>query len=73
MGNHPYPAKAVGDAIGAAIDSMKQSGTPRRHPLEVTSDRIGDAIYRYGDRLDGSERDALSEARTILESLVEGS
>lgn len=45
---------------------------PRRHPCEVTSDRLGDLIDRYHDHLTGRERDVLSEARFICEQIAEG-
>jgi hypothetical protein len=43
----------------------------KRHPAEVTSDRIADHIYRWHNRLTGAERDALSRARDILENLAD--
>lgn len=54
-------------ALGAP-DARKARG--RRHPLEVTSDRIADHLSQHHDHLTGAERDALSDARRILESLI---
>lgn len=64
-----YPADAVRARIDAALRGAKH---PKRHPLEVTADRIADVIDRYGDRLTGAEKDDLSNARTIIEGLMDG-
>jgi hypothetical protein len=46
--------------------------TARRHPADVTSDRLGDAYERYYDKLTPSERQALSDVRHALQEIAEG-
>lgn len=45
---------------------------PKRHPLEVTSDRLGDHYERYYDKLSGEELDAISMLRFAFEEIAEG-
>ena len=47
-------------------------GRYRRHPAEVTSDRLGDAVTDWYDLMTGSERDAIAEVRQVLEEIAEG-
>ena len=44
---------------------------PKRHPLEVTADRLGDTIHCYGHHLTGRERDMPSALRDKFERLAE--
>lgn len=44
----------------------------RRHPCQVTSDRLSDHSARYNDLLDGRERDALALVRHVLEEIADG-
>ena len=46
--------------------------TGRRHPCEVTADRLGDHYERYYDRMTGSEREQLSQVKYTLEQLARG-
>jgi hypothetical protein len=43
----------------------------RRHPAEVTSDRLADHSERWHDRLSGEERDAIGLVRNALERIAE--
>lgn len=43
---------------------------PRRHPAEVTADRLGDHLDRYFDKTDGSMRDAISRVRAWLDEIA---
>lgn len=43
----------------------------RRHPLEVTADRLGDHIERYSDHFDGSDRDEISHVIYMLRTIAE--
>lgn len=45
---------------------------PRRHPAEVTSDRLGDHYEAYYDLMSGAELDALSRVRQVLEEIADG-
>lgn len=44
----------------------------RRHPAEVTADRLSDAYERYYDLMDGAEREALSHVAHALREIAEG-
>lgn len=62
----------VGDALTSALADYRKSGRgSRRHPAEVTSDRLGDALDRWPDRFDGGQRDAIADLRTVLEQIAE--
>jgi len=43
----------------------------RRHPAEVTSDRLGDAVERWHDRFTPGERDMIGQIRNRLEEIAE--
>jgi hypothetical protein len=59
-------------AVNAAISSaLRASTTKRRHPCEVTSDRLADHIGAYFDQLSPAERDAVAHVRHILETIAE--
>jgi hypothetical protein len=45
---------------------------PRRHPAEVTADRLGDALDRWPDAFDGAERDAIGLIIHRLQQIAEG-
>ena len=63
----PYPAKEV----RAIIDKALRGTRVRRHPAEVTSDRLGDAAARWHDQFTGTQLDAISEIRDVLERIAE--
>lgn len=44
----------------------------QRHPAEVTSDRLGDAVTRWHEKFTGRERDMIGEIRQALEEIAEG-
>lgn len=44
----------------------------RRHPALVTYDRLVEASEKYADKLDGHERDAISQIRQALYEIAEG-
>jgi hypothetical protein len=44
----------------------------RRHPLEVTVDRLRDHYERYWELLTGPERDQLSHVIYVLEEIADG-
>lgn len=46
-------------------------GDIRRHPAEVTADRLADALDRWPERFDGRQRDAIGELRTVLEQIAD--
>ena len=43
----------------------------RRHPAEVTSDRLGDAVERWHDQFGPDERDMVAKIRFRLEQIAE--
>ena len=44
----------------------------RRHPAEVTSDRLLDAVERWHDKFTGEERDMIGMIRHALSEIAEG-
>jgi len=44
----------------------------RRHPAEVTSDRLLDAYERWYDHFTGEQRDAIGEIRHVLQEIADG-
>ncbi len=44
----------------------------KRHPCEVTSDRLAEHLEQYIDKLSGAERDEVSRVRFLLEEIAEG-
>jgi hypothetical protein len=43
----------------------------RRLDVELTSDRLADHYTKYYDRLDATDRQKLTEARSVLEDIAE--
>jgi len=43
----------------------------RRHPAEVTSDRLLDAVERWPDKFDGGERDMIGVIRNRLNQIAD--
>lgn len=43
-----------------------------RHPAEVTSDRLLDAVERYHDKFSGDERDMIGMIRNALQQIADG-
>lgn len=43
-----------------------------RHPAEVTSDRLLEALEKWPDKFDGGDRDMLSHVRFILQQIADG-
>jgi hypothetical protein len=50
---------------------QRMSSAAKRHPLEVTSDRLADFLDKYGGQIDGIDRDMVSRVRHLLETLAE--
>lgn len=44
----------------------------KRHPAEVTADRLLEHYERYCDKLTGTERDAVGTVRHALQEIAEG-
>ena len=44
----------------------------KRHPAEVTADRLGDAVTKYRHLISGAEADAFAEVIQILNEIGEG-
>lgn len=51
---------------------MSKTRRIRRHPAEVTCDRLGEHYEEYFDDLTAGERDAISTIREALERIAEG-
>ena len=43
-----------------------------RHPAEVTSDRLLDAVERWPDKFEGDERDMIGMIRHALQQIADG-
>lgn len=65
-----YPAEEVGKILS---DTLRGKRPTRRHPAEVTSDRLGDAITEYADQFTPEELDMVGQIRHRLASIAEGS
>jgi hypothetical protein len=73
----PCPVK--GDTLralpGRGVDLRPLRGEPpmsgRRHPAQVTSDRLGDAVERWWEKFSGEDRDAIGRIRYVLEEIAE--
>ena len=63
-----YPKDAVAAIISNGLRRVK---TSRRHPAEVTSDRLGEAVTRWHDQFTPEERDAVAVIRARLEEIAE--
>lgn len=46
--------------------------TMKRHPAEVTADRLREASERWYDKLDGAERDMIGQLAWALDQIAEG-
>lgn len=53
-------------------DVKKWHQRDRRHPLEVTADRLGDHMEKHYDQMTGTERDEFSHVRFVLQEIAEG-
>ena len=48
------------------------SGAMRRHPAEVTADRLAEALEKWPDAFDGGDRDMIGQVIHILRTIAEG-
>lgn len=71
MAMRSYPQARVSAAIGAALDATGRTPTPRRHPADVTADRLVDHATDW-DKFDGHERDAIGEVIHALREIAGG-
>lgn len=57
----------------ATPDPWRELGIrrPRRHPAEVTSDRLLEALEHWPNAFDGADRDAVARIRAILANIAE--
>lgn len=57
-------------------ESERRDPTPypytRRHPCQVTSDRLAAHLEQYPDTFDGIARDAIGQLRYLLEKIADG-
>lgn len=58
--------------VDMAIEDFSKRYRTKRHPAEVTSDRLGEHYRNYAHLLDSSEREKIFEVRNILERIAEG-
>jgi hypothetical protein len=68
-GRTPRP---MNDRVHAAITAaLREAPGGRRHPCEVTADRLGDHLDRYPDAFDGADRDRVAVIRHVLQDIAE--
>ena len=65
-----HPAGDPGDIIRASLAESRKT-TGRRHPAEVTSDRLGDAVTDWGECFTPDELDMVGHIRHRLECIAE--
>jgi hypothetical protein len=69
----PAVVAATHSIISDTLDQFRRSGkADRRHPAQVTSDRLGDATTKWGDKFTGAELDMIGVIRSVLEEIAEG-
>lgn len=51
--------------------ALRESRQTRRHPAEVTADRLADTMDRYPDDFDGSARDDIAHIRFLLQEIAD--
>ena len=61
--------RQIRDAFARAKEGRR---SPRRHPAEVTSDRLAEAAERWNKDLSGAELDAISVVWNALERIAGG-
>lgn len=62
-------AKERDEAVRAAFDQALKDYRPKKRTAnEVTSDRFGDFLDKYGEKLTGEQRDAVALVRHLLET-----
>jgi hypothetical protein len=44
----------------------------KRHPAEVTADRLGDAYEKWYDKFDGAELDMIGQLKYAFEQIASG-
>jgi len=69
-GSMTTPETSTPDA-GSRGDYSRWTAS-RRHPADVTADRLVDHSMKYGDKLDGHEKDAIGEVIHALREIAEG-
>lgn len=54
------------------VHQLAKYRMPRRHPAEVTADRLLDDLERWPEKWDGEERDAVALVRFVLHQIADG-
>lgn len=52
--------------------ALKASHRKRRHPADVTADRLAEAAEAYHDRLSGADRDEFGHVIYLLRTIAGG-
>jgi hypothetical protein len=52
-------------------NALRESKSTKRHPCEVTADRIGDHLDKYPEDFDGATRDDVGHLRHILQNIAD--
>lgn len=53
-------------------EALRKFDAGKRHPCEVTADRLGDHLDRYGARITPDNRDLIAQVRFLLQQLADG-
>lgn len=65
--------EAVRGILGRAVAEYRGShASERRHPAQVTADRLADALDKWYEHFDGADRDAVARVRHVLIEIAEG-
>lgn len=62
----------IGAILKAALNDPSRKW-PRRHPCEVTADRLADHLDKYPDYFDGATCDDIGHLRHILQDIADAS
>lgn len=52
--------------------ALKDAKVSRRHPADVTADRLGDAVQRWHDRFESAELDMVGVVISRLRIIADG-
>jgi hypothetical protein len=57
---------------GFTMSDLRKMKRTKRHPAEVTADRLGDAYERFYDKFDGAELDMISQLKHAFDEIAAG-
>ena len=60
------------DTSKKQTDARRRWASARRHPAEVTSDRLLEAVERWPGKFEGDEKDMIGMIRHALQQIADG-